>query len=305
MRGRYALLALLLVVLAAVVLVLNASRAGTRVEGCAQGCSTALQSPGNTLRVMSMNVLHDFPRFQHLARRLDLVADVIRREGVDVVLLQEIPWNRRLGNGADYVARQLGYNYLYLRANGNRHTIFFEEGEAILSRYPLKDASFVELAPRAGFFEHRVTLHAAAATPWGDVDLFATHLTTGEASVNQAQVSSLQAFVNGTGSAPALVGGDFNAGEDSPSIEMLAHEWVDTHGVANPGDAGLTCCVDDLAAGPDKPLEKRIDYLFLVPRGEQRLRVKGAWQVLQTPVRTADGWLWASDHVGVLAELDP
>jgi endonuclease/exonuclease/phosphatase family metal-dependent hydrolase len=305
MRGRYVLPALLMVGLAAVVFVFNASRAGTKVEGCAQGCATALQSPGTTLRVMSMNVLHDLPRFKHLSRRLDLVADAIRQEGVDIALLQEVPWNRRVGNGADYVAGRLGYNYLYVRANGNRHTIFFEEGEAILSRFPLREVSFVELAPRAGFFEHRVALHATAITPWGDVDLFATHLTTGGAGVNQAQASSLQAFVKGSGNAPALVGGDFNAREGSPQIEMLVQEWVDTYRTANPDDAGPTCCVDDLAAGPGETLEKRIDYLFLVPRGGQRLEVKGAWRVLDTPVRTADGWQWASDHVGVVAELDP
>jgi endonuclease/exonuclease/phosphatase family metal-dependent hydrolase len=281
----------------------NVSRVGANVEGCLQGCAAAGEGQEDVLRVLSMNILHGFPHFDRLTRRLDLVADTIRREDVDIALLQEVPWNRRLGSGAAYLAQRTGLNYVYLRANGNRHTIFFEEGEAILSRYPLKDVSFTELQPRAGFFEHRAVLHATAVTPDGEVDLFATHLTTGEPKINQAQVASLQAFVEQTGSARALVGGDFNARDDSPQIEMLARDWVDTYRAADPGEPGWTCCIDDLSSGPDEPLEKRIDYLFFVPRGGSDAEVKSARLALNEPIQTAGGWLWASDHLGILAEL--
>jgi endonuclease/exonuclease/phosphatase family metal-dependent hydrolase len=162
----------------------------------------------------------------------------------------------------------------------------------------------VELQPQAGFFEHRVVLHATTVTPWGDVDLFATHLTTGGPEINRAQVASLQAFVERSGAAPALVGGDFNASEDSPQIEMLAREWVDTYRTANPGDAGLTCCINDLALGPGEPLEEWIGYLFFVPRGRLGVAVKSTGRMLYKPVQTASGWQWASDHIGVRTELE-
>jgi endonuclease/exonuclease/phosphatase family metal-dependent hydrolase len=288
---------------ALLIFLFNVSRSGTRVEGCPEGCAVTGEGQGDVLRVLSMNVLHGFPRFEHLEQRLDLVADAIRRQNVDIALLQEVPWNRQLGSGAAYLARRTGFNYLYLRANGNRHAIFFEEGEAILSRFPLKDVSFVELQPQAGFFEHRVVLHATGITPWGDIDLFGTHLTTGKQEINQAQVVSLQAFVQGTGSATALVGGDFNARDNSPQIEMLAQEWQDVYRTANPGDPGLTCCIDDLGGGPQEPLEKRIDYLFLVRRGVPGVEVESARRLLDELVQTAGGWLWASDHVGVLGQL--
>jgi endonuclease/exonuclease/phosphatase family metal-dependent hydrolase len=303
MKLRYAWLLLPLLGAVLLLFLLNVSRVGSRAEGCPVGCATAVEGHSDTLRVMSMNVLHGFPRFEHLAQRLDLVADEIRRQGVDIALLQEVPWSRHLGSGAEYLALRTGLNYLYLRANGNRHTILFEEGEAILSRFPLKNVSFVELRPCAGLFEHRAVLHATATTTWGDVDLFATHLTTGEPEVNRAQVAFLQAFVAESGVAPALVGGDFNATEDSPQVKTLAGEWVDTYRITHPNDRGSTCCIDDLSHGPDEPLEKRIDYLFLVPRGGQGVEVKSAWQVLDEPVRTINGWQWASDHIGVLAEL--
>ena len=160
--------------------------------------------------------------------------------------------------------QSLGLNYVYLRANGNRWAILFEEGEAILSRYPLRGVSFVELEPRAGFFEHRVALKATAETPRGDVDIIVTHLTHGDPQVNRGQVEALKEFVERAAAGrPTIVAGDFNALEDSSQVAGLG--WIDTYRASNPDDPGLTCCVDDLAAGPAESLEKRIDYVFLVP----------------------------------------
>ena len=249
---------------------------------------------------MSLNVLHGFPQFEHLARRLDLVAAEIRRQDADIVCLQEVPWTWRLGSGAEYLASRTGLNSLYLRANGNRWTILFEEGEAILSRYPLRAPVFVELEPQAGFFEHRLVLHATAATPWGDVRVFATHLTAGHPAINEGQAAALQTFVAATGSGPAVVAGDLNATQDSPQIQALARAWLDTYRLANPGEAGPTCCIDNLAAASE-PLEERIDYLFLVPGVGAGPQVVASQRVLDRAVRLADGWQWASDHVGLLA----
>lgn len=294
------LLALLLV------WVLNASRAGTGVEGCPEGCAVTDQRRDGSLRVMSLNVLHGFPRFQHLSERLDRIAAEIRAQDADVVCLQEVPWTPHLGSGARYLAERTGLNHQYLRANGNRWAIFFEEGEAILSRYPLRDATFVELEPRAGFFEHRVVLGATAVTPWGDVRFFVAHLTHGAPEINRAQAASLMAFVAASGGEPAIVAGDFNATEDTPQVQALTRQWVDTYRAAHPNDhdhgndEGHTCCADDLSAGPAETLEKRIDYVFLVPGVERFAEVVSSQRVLDQPFRAADGWLWASDHVGLL-----
>jgi len=283
--------------------VLNASRVG-KPEGCPQGRAPDGQQPRPTLRVMSLNILHGFPRFEHLPERLDRIAEEIHRQQADIVLLQEVPWTIRLGSGARYLSERTGMNYVYLRANGNRWTIFFEEGEAILSRYPLWDVDFVELQPRAGFFEHRVTLRATVDTPLGAVRLFVTHLTNGEPEVNQGQAASLLAFVSASSGSPAVVAGDFNATPDSPQIRTLAERWIDTYHTAHPADAGLTCCVDDLTAGPEEPLEERIDYIWLVPGSDSRLEVVEAERVLDQPSFVEGGWLWASDHVGLMVILE-
>jgi endonuclease/exonuclease/phosphatase family metal-dependent hydrolase len=86
------------------------------------------------MRILSLNMLHGHPRFVDLTSRLDLIATEITRLGADIIMLQEVPWTLQHGNAAAWLAEQTGMNYLYLRANGGRWTIFFEEGEAILSR---------------------------------------------------------------------------------------------------------------------------------------------------------------------------
>jgi beta-glucosidase len=293
---RWALLGLPLVAL----WVLHASRPGARVEGCAQGCATAPRRDDATLRVLSFNVLHGYPRFSRLRARLDPIAAEIRRLDVDVACLQEVPWVPGLGSGARYLARETGLNYFYLRANGNRWAILFEEGEAILSRYPLRDADLRILTPRAGFFEHRVVLHATTDTPRGPVHVFATHLTHGASAINRAQAASLQAYVAEADGTPAIVAGDFNATADAPQIRGLG--WVDTYRAAHPGESGFTCCVDDLAGEPGQALQKRIDYLFLAP-GTSAVEIMDSQVVLDRPVHLQDGWLWPSDHAGVLTTL--
>lgn len=281
----------------------NVSTAGTRVEGCPQACVTGHGRQDGPLRVMSLNVLHGYPTFAQLSQRLDLIAGTIRRHDADIVFLQEVPWTRRLGSGAQYLGERTGLNYLYLRANGNRHAILFEEGLVILSRFALQAPRFVELAPQASVFEHRVALHATALTPWGAVRVFVTHLTHRDATINRAQTAALQTFVQQTGSGLALIAGDLNATEDTPQIQALSPEWIDVYRAANPEAPGLTCCITDLASHPSTALKKRIDYMFLASPTTLGAHVLSTRRILAQPFPVAQGWQWASDHTGLLTEI--
>ena len=300
-KWKYLLPVVLLVLLVA--FLLNVSKPGRGVEGCPRGCATAAERQDGPLRVLSLNMLHGFPKFENLQTRLDLIASEIQRLDADVVLLQETPWARETGSGAEYLAGQLGYNYLYFRANGNRHLIFFEEGETILSRFPLKDPVFAVLQPKPGFFENRVVLGATAATPWGAIAFFDTHLSGRTSDVGQGQVESLKEFVEGHADGPAVVAGDFNAREDSPQIVNLSKNWVDTYRSLHPGDPGLTCCNDELTAGPGDRFRDRLDYIFLVPWAGSNLI--SARRVFDQPFPTQRGWQWASDHAGLFVEIEP
>jgi endonuclease/exonuclease/phosphatase family metal-dependent hydrolase len=283
--------------------ILNVSRPGKGVEGCFEGCATGGPRREGQLRVMSLNMLHGFPRFSHLGERLAVISNEIERLDADIVCLQEVPWAPTIGSAASYLAERTGLNHVYLRANGNRWAILFEEGEAILSRYPLRDVTFTELSPQAGFFEHRMVLEAIVTTPWGDASVFVTHLTNGDAEVNRAQAESLMAFVNSHGHHAAIIAGDFNATEDSPQIEFIGQRAEDVWRLANRQREGFTCCVDDLTSETPGQLENRIDYLFLLGGPDLGVGVSDCEVVLDQPVQTARGWIWASDHAGLLAAL--
>lgn len=306
MRRRAALAGLLLgiALLFVALWVPHVSRPGNRPLGCPQGCATRVERAPGPLRVVTLNVLHEFPRFTHLVRRLDLIAAELRRLDADVVLLQEVPWTPRTGYAFQRLANALGFNSVYFRANGNRWTILFEEGEVILSRFPLHNLAYAELRPQAGFFEHRVVLKATALTPWGLIDVYSTHLTNGAEAVNARQAEHLLAFVTATARHPAVVGGDFNAEEGEPHMHRLTAVWTDAYRVVHPDDPGFTCCVDDLT-GATAALRKRIDYIFLVPGPAAGWDVVGARRVFERPFPTEMGQLWASDHLGVLVEVVP
>jgi endonuclease/exonuclease/phosphatase family metal-dependent hydrolase len=290
--------------------VFNASIPGRRVEGCPAGCALAPERRPGPLRVASLNMLHGFPNFKNLPLRIELIAAEIRRLDADVVLLQEVPWTLRTGNAAAVLARELGYNHLYYRAEGNQYLIFFETGQAILSRFPLKDPHSTSLAPhlylrywrrQVNLFESRVALSATARTPWGDVTFVDAHLTNLAAQKNLGQANSLLAFVEDLPAGMQLVAGDFNAREDSPQIRMLSNSWIDVYRSLHPGEPGLTCCIDDLNAPPGEPLEQRIDYQFLV---DGRGRILRADLAFNQPADRGGTWQWPSDHIGLLVELE-
>ena len=301
MRRRTWLLILLSLVL--LMWFFNVSRPGRRVSACLDGCANGAPAADlGELRVVSLNILHGIPSFEHLDTRLDLLTTELRRLDADIIALQEVPWRLGRVNLAAELAKRLDMNYAYIRANGNRWAIGFEEGEAILSRYPLRSVAYFEIKPQAGFFEHRVVLTAILETAFGSLPVVATHLTHSNPQANQMQLAALQAYVDGLPT-PALVMGDLNARPDSAGIMTLAADWVDSYPSANPGQAGYTCCVDDLQADPETAFKTRIDYLFLVPDAEQKLTLASSQVIFGHPFQTPVGWLWASDHGGLLTEF--
>lgn len=282
------------------------STAGDAPRGCFDACSQYWGAgKAGRLRVVSLNMLHGFPDFADLARRLELIAEEIARLEADIVLLQEVPWTLKTGAVAGALAERLGMNYAYLRANGGRYTILFEEGEAILSRYPLEEVRWVTLQPAAGFFENRVALAAQVNTPGGPLWVVSTHLTTRQDAVKAGQSTGLIRFGEALGGL-ALVGADFNR-DPGGLAQEAAPPWDDPLGRGQPGEGRLTCCIDERQDPAETP-EKAIDAILVVG-GWQALeaagwRVAAAERVFDRPFETLEGWLWVSDHLGVLVELE-
>ncbi len=90
--------------------------------------------PGVT--VLCANLWHDWPRHQRLRERLEAFAGLAESVDADVLLLQEVACTATFR--ADlWLAERLGLSLVSARANGDVDAIGFEEGPAILSRFPL------------------------------------------------------------------------------------------------------------------------------------------------------------------------
>ena len=182
---------------------------------------------------MSANLWHDWPRNRKLMERLECFVQLVLNEHVDILLVQELI--RTNDFQADkWLSEKLGMAYIYSRSNGNDQGIGFEEGLAIFSRFPIKNHRLAQLSDPTNPFSRRMALATNIETEWGDFDVYSVHLGI-LSSQNRAQLSRLQAWVDEqSGRLPAVIGGDFNAHEDTPQMRSVQRTWRDSYRFLNP-----------------------------------------------------------------------
>ena len=244
------------------------------------------------LTVITANLWHDWPRYRRHRQRLETFARLAEWERADVILLQEVA---RTGDfrADEWLATRLGMAYVYGQANGDNQIRSFEEGVAVLSRYPLAQPSICYLAPRPLSFVRRLAVGVTIKAPAGDFMAVSAHLGHGR-KLNTRQLTWLQSWVQEkAGDRPAIVGGDFNTGERSPQIQKLRETWLDLYRAANPQGDGATYRLHWPWGNP--MLRMRLDYLFLQQAAAQ-------WQVLEARAVETPG-LPHSDHQAVVARL--
>lgn len=193
------------------------------------------------LRFMSYNIQHgiEYLKQRELAQKgqggpeavnLPLMAEVIRREGADIVGLNEI---RGRGSDPGYtdqaeqLAAMLGYHCYFARA------VAFSEGpygNAILSRFPLQEAGTVPIPDppvqdEDAYYETRCVLRARFAEA-GGFTVLVSHFGLARAEARSAveTVRGLLQKENG----PVVLMGDFNLEPDSPILAPLMAEMEDT-----------------------------------------------------------------------------
>jgi len=270
------------------------------------------------LRVVTFNLLHGGPSSgwrgdgEHLEERLAMVTRELQALAPDVIGLQEASIARGRGNVAARLARALGLHWAHASATRRVSglgwidglivwAMNFEEGPAILSRFPIVETSVVDLPRCRRFYDPRVLLRATLQTPRGRLDVFSTH--TGH---DACQVRRIAEIVGARrGGLPALVMGDFNAADTADWMVALRreHGFIDAFRAAWPQAPGRT--VWQQPGAPTATVTRRVDFIFVVPNGAPAPRVRGSRVVLDTPARRPDGsTLWPSDHYGVLAELE-
>ena len=255
------------------------------------------------IRILTINLLHDFPWFRHISFRGELVAQAIQEHQVDIVAFQEVSdtpfWF--LPNRAEEIATLVGTHTLEYRAV-NGFSWIFEEGLALLSRWTIQNVE-LKVLERSWLFERRGALSATIVTPWNlEIQASSVHLTTND-DWTMDQVTDLYDFVSDKrqGGTPAIVMGDFNAVPDEESIRTLRGEvsidsrrgdWIDLWSTFAPDNPGFTV--------PSHTPNRRIDYIFGVDGKVPRFRIVFCEQILDQAV---DG-IWPSDHLGILCEME-
>ncbi len=246
----------------------------------------------DTLTIVSANLWHDWPRYRRQSQRLESLARMLEDERADILLLQEVARTGAVHVDA-WLAQRLGMAHVYTRANGDAAAIGFEEGLAIMSRYPLADASSRNLRSGKNPFVRRMAIGAEVITPRGRLLAVSVHLGL----VRRQNASQLEALRNWVaeivGGRPALIGGDFNAGETSRQIGRAQRTWVDTYRHLNPAADGATHTLYWPWGGVLR--RARLDYLFLHP-GDRR------WRPVASRHLTTPG-APHSDHQAVLVKL--
>jgi endonuclease/exonuclease/phosphatase family metal-dependent hydrolase len=278
--------------------------------------AAATTADDRPLRVVTFNLLHGGPWSgitgddDDLERRLGLIVAQLRALEPDVVALQESPVSRWRGDVAARLAGALGFVHVHARATERvfpwrllgrlvMGALGFVEGPAILSRFPIVSSQVHELPRCVHRLDPRVALRADVATPAGLLTVYSAHTSRDDCQTRRvAELVRAQ-----QGPQPALLLGDLNTGESAPALrELLDGGFVDLFREANPDARGATARQDVRA--PASTVQRRIDYVLLLPGREVEASVVSSRVVLNTPGRRDDGQpLWPSDHYGVFAEI--
>ena len=285
------------------------------------------------LKVVSLNIFHDLPRYHKLGDRLELIARAIASEQPHIAVLQEVlraPICGDLGLRLDALLRELTptrpYSFHYAPADGAGEGEYaFDTGVAIFSLAPyelpavIKFEAQLRLSTTVGGISYRLPddrialrmQHQLSDGLW--LDCYVTHLTDSEQAadsgrlIREEQARELVAWIEQKSAAErsVLVAGDFNDVPDSKTVRCLTDAgFIDVYGAA--GDApGYTNDRNDISLdSPEASHNQRIDYLFLRPGLQHVCEITNARLFLDRAQRLRDGsWLWASDHIGLIATL--
>ena len=203
----------------------------------------------------------------------------------------------------------------------NPHVAPWYEGSAVLSRFPIIDSAAHRLAGEdpqtrlttdctppfrddptclpAIFLQSRAAVWARVKTPtYGTVSITSSH-TSG--TVRQHRDLVRWATARSTGDKSALIACDCNSLQDSAAQAFIREEgWIDTANRLH--TAGPTSDQDVTAAAAT--VDHRIDYVFLKSsEGLKALTSKRFMNQRAPSTLTTSGWLWPSDHWGVIDSL--
>lgn len=245
------------------------------------GCqSTSSANRATTFRVMTYNIQHG----EGLDGKVDLqrIADLIRREGADIVALQEVDKGTQRTARRDLGAELAALTGLTCVFSNNHAFQGGEYGNAILTRFPVLQATNTHYR-QVNETEQRGLLQTTLNVRGTHVRFLATHIDhRRDDSARWSNVAEIENLVRQPRSGPLILCGDFNDLPGNRVYRRLCEAFDDAWAKAGAGE-GFTIPAD-------KP-NRRIDYI---------------WIAKTTELETLRVWVpesEASDHRPVVAEI--
>ncbi len=279
------------------------------------------KSSENEYLILTIN-LHTYQESRQ-NEKLNIIADVIGKMDVDFICFQECAQHRnaaitggiiREDNMAlvisDRIKKKYGIDYHFAWGWAHYGWDIWEEGVAVLSRYPLSDSEdrYISVVTSTGSILSRKVIYASFQVSGNPFHIFSAHthwrITLADEEQN-SQINNIKAMVTEkeltSPDAVSFVCGDFNGNptSDFPWSEgyhtmMKTGDYEDTFLEIYP-DANLKPAQSIYnTIGGDFP--GRIDYIFM--KKNTRFRVAGSQIIFTNDAAGA-----VSDHNGVLTKI--
>lgn len=192
--------------------------------------------------------------------RLVEIGELISRSDLDVVVLNEVDFDAQWSYGADQAQQiALAGNYRYVAEVPNLHfrigPVLFRFGNAVLSRFPLRDVEVIDLPAYSGLEElvvgKKCGIAVTVETPTGSIRIFGVHLSHRSETVRAASARHLIELADRC-ELPVIIAGDTNstptgfpgsqhgeADENAMDILFETDRWIH-HPVELPGSEEMT-----------------------------------------------------------------
>lgn len=271
---------------------------------------------GPYMRVMTMNV---WGRRGSWAERRAVLREGIAQIRPDLVAFQEVIRTEKYDQALDLLGTEFHLAHQQDREPAQPPDVEEGQGVCIASRWPITDIHEVDLqlTPRtAGFACTTLAADIDAPHPMGRM-LFLNHLPSWKPRMEherELQAVATAEFIEdhlGEQSTPVILAGDLDAQPEAASIRFWTGRqslgatsvcYIDAWDHLHPTDPGHTLTPSNpLTIGRARP--ERIDYIFVrcSENGLPTLKITTCQIAFEEPVHD----VWASDHYGLLADLEP
>ena len=192
--------------------------------------SCKANQPMKSLKVMSYNIHIATPGSISDFNITDLqaVADVIIREKPDVVVLQEVDKYTVRSNKDSHQAKDLGeMTGMYYHFAGASYKSEGEQGQAILSKYPIKDAKSYKLPlPEESNGETRSLAIIIVEIEGVDIAFMNVHLDHRSDADRRYQIEQMLEYTKNFDKYPIIFGGDFNMKPDNENFKLIETQFT-------------------------------------------------------------------------------